>query len=63
MFCSITVRAQYGQEKCSTHYETVHATVYDTVYEKKCSEGSDEKCKIIHVSSYKVLSDYSVVWE
>ena len=29
--------------------------VYDTVYEKKCSEGSDEKCKIIHVSSYKVL--------
>ena len=42
-----------GGEKCSTHYETVYATVYDTVYEKKCSKGSNKKCKIIHSTSYK----------
>ena len=48
------VNGDYGHGKCSTHYETVHAVVYDTVYKKKCSEGSDEKCKIIHIHSYKV---------
>ena len=42
-----------GGEKCSTHYETVYATVYDTVYQKKCSKGSNKKCKIIHSTSYK----------
>ena len=42
-----------GGEKCSTHYETVYATVYDTVYEKKCSKGSNKKCKIIHSTSYE----------
>ena len=47
--------SDYGHKKCSTHYETVHAVVYDTVYKKKCSEGSDEKCKIVHIHSYKVL--------
>ena len=52
LFC--TVLSDYGQKKCSTHYETVHAVVYDTVYKKKCSEGNDEKCKIVHVHSYKV---------
>lgn len=49
------ISSDYGsKKKCSTHYETVHAVVYDTVYKKKCSEGSDEKCKIVHIHSYKV---------
>ena len=50
------ISSDYGsKKKCSTHYETVHAVVYDTVYKKKCSEGSDEKCKIVHIHSYKVI--------
>ena len=51
-----SLHGDYGHKKCSTHYETVHAVVYDTVYKKKCSEGSDEKCKIIHIHSYKVFT-------